>query len=1085
MAARNPLSGDGRGQLHRRFTTNNIPTLSTPLSPIGQQRRQAAEPTEFTTATYHKLQVLERKKLEYEYLKEQKRRFEAEMELIDMQSKQDEAEITRLSSDIKYGKHSQPTTPPEYSDINGFPTALSHPHRFSISSIASPPGMGTSTPRGSRSGSQLMSPPSVSSKSTQPSTAGSFLPSKSVPGSRRGSDEDSDSYEEQDSHTPLSPARVVRKYNRLSMPVTANDARSRGDNLPDLASVLGHINTADFLFDDDDKIVSRNENPLSSPGAKPFNGMSAAGGFPSLMRGSDINGNVKLSANSAALDLALSQSPGPESESQANGWAPYATPRHAHRHSQQSLPTNTFRKASQVDEYDVSKLNGNKVETTPTRSVTDNRRSVEFNFGGPFSPESKRSSFHNSPANGAVNGMPKLTSSYSANDIPTLKNGNGVNGSGQNGINSSASAAFNTHAEQHLHNHNASIGRVPTNAFPSRHSRETSGGYSGGLHASAAPFGPAITSAPFMSGITAATVGSPTLSQYSTAPSPGAYYGGYGLSMLNASMGSVSLGAPVGSQQNYNPVSMQQMYPGPQSFGYNVNPYVSYGPNGRVQDSQARVIQSRRMQNDSNRFMNYDLKTMPREEIYSLCKDQHGCRFLQKKLEERNPEYLDIIFSETAPHVVELMTDPFGNYLCQKLLEYTTNDQRDILVRNAAPSLVQIALNQHGTRALQKMIEFISTNQQIAMITQAFAGQVVSLIKDLNGNHVIQKCLNHLKAQDAQFIFDAVGANCVAVGTHRHGCCVIQRCIDHASGFQKAELVRQITAHSITLVQDPFGNYVVQYILDLNEPSFTDPLCLGFRDRIGELSKQKFSSNVMEKCIRCAGATTKRIMIEELMDLNELEKLMRDSYGNYVIQTALEFAPPDQCMHLIENMRPILPAIRQTPYGRRIQSKVQERESRLAALTGRASGHVSPHTLSTTQSPEIAGAYVQMPASSGYSVGPMYATANNYGGNIVSPQPHRLSNPPLPRHLQNAVQDQRYQQQFRGPQFGSHQPVNQQYANQQYGNLQFGNQQFGDGQLGDQEFDDEQPRNQNIEGVGQADTTGDFHDQSNGRGKYY
>ncbi|KAF2250629.1 hypothetical protein BU26DRAFT_517455 [Trematosphaeria pertusa] len=51
-------SNDARGQLHRRFTTNNIPTQSTPLSPIGQQRRQAAEPTEFTTATYHKLQVV-------------------------------------------------------------------------------------------------------------------------------------------------------------------------------------------------------------------------------------------------------------------------------------------------------------------------------------------------------------------------------------------------------------------------------------------------------------------------------------------------------------------------------------------------------------------------------------------------------------------------------------------------------------------------------------------------------------------------------------------------------------------------------------------------------------------------------------------------------------------------------------------------------------------------------------------------------------------------------------------------------------------------------------------------------------------
>lgn len=297
------------------------------------------------------------------------------------------------------------------------------------------------------------------------------------------------------------------------------------------------------------------------------------------------------------------------------------------------------------------------------------------------------------------------------------------------------------------------------------------------------------------------------------------------------------------------------------------------------------------------------------------------------------------------------------------------------------------------------------------MIIEAFADQVVELIQDLNGNHVIQKCLNHLKSEDAQFIFDAVGQNCITVGTHRHGCCVLQRCIDHASGFQKVQLIRQITANSFHLVQDPFGNYVVQYILDLNEPSFTNPLCLGFAGKVPELSRQKFSSNVIEKCIRCADMPTKRIMIEELMNTEELEKMMRDSYGNYVIQTALEFAPPDLCIHLIESMRPILPAIRQTPYGRRIQSKVQERESRLAAYTGR-SGHGSPQdVLSTTQSPEAPAAFAgQIPGTTAFQSPPMYtAVANTYGSNIASPQPHRMSNPPLPNHLQNSVQHQTYQ----------------------------------------------------------------------------
>ena len=64
--------------------------------------------------------------------------------------------------------------------------------------------------------------------------------------------------------------------------------------------------------------------------------------------------------------------------------------------------------------------------------------------------------------------------------------------------------------------------------------------------------------------------------------------------------------------------------------------------------------------------------------------------------------------------------------------------------------MVKIALNSHGTRALQKMIEFVSTSEQIQTVINALNGKVVELIQDLNGNHVIQKCLNRLSPNDAQ-----------------------------------------------------------------------------------------------------------------------------------------------------------------------------------------------------------------------------------------------------------------------------------------------------------------------------------------------
>ncbi|KAF8887767.1 armadillo-type protein [Infundibulicybe gibba] len=334
-----------------------------------------------------------------------------------------------------------------------------------------------------------------------------------------------------------------------------------------------------------------------------------------------------------------------------------------------------------------------------------------------------------------------------------------------------------------------------------------------------------------------------------------------------------------------------------------------------------------------NRFAGTRLEDL-QGEIPALCKDQHGCRYLQKKLEEGVPEHRDMIFRETFGHFADLMTDPFGNYLCQKLLEYSTDEQRNVICESVAQDLVNISLNMHGTRAVQKMIDFLSTkrqadlryNAQIHSIIVALSLHVVVLIKDLNGNHVIQKCLNKLAPEDNQFIYNAVAANCVEVATHRHGCCVLQRCIDHASDHQRIQLVNEITYNALTLVQDPYGNYVVQYILDLNDNRFSDAVIRQFAGNVCALSVQKFSSNVIEKCVRVAEHSTRKMLIEELLNRTRLEKLLRDSYGNYCVQTALDYAEPTQRALLVEGIRPVLPLIRNTPYGKRIQNKLQREQ---------------------------------------------------------------------------------------------------------------------------------------------------------------
>lgn len=87
-------------------------------------------------------------------------------------------------------------------------------------------------------------------------------------------------------------------------------------------------------------------------------------------------------------------------------------------------------------------------------------------------------------------------------------------------------------------------------------------------------------------------------------------------------------------------------------------------------------------------------------------------------------------------------------------------------------------------------------------------------------------------------------------------------------------------------------------------------------------------------------------MIEEMLNSNELEKMLRDSYANYVVQTAMDYGDPEVKARLIEAIRPLLAAVRQTPHGRRIQSKMLALEGQ-----GRFSGSGTPNDRSSGQIP--------------------------------------------------------------------------------------------------------------------------------------
>jgi hypothetical protein len=242
------------------------------------------------------------------------------------------------------------------------------------------------------------------------------------------------------------------------MPVTNFDYRGMS-SLPDVGSVLGINNINSLLNDDDDY-------PTSSIGHRHTGSVdvneilraeTTIDDFPVLIRRSD------------GVNTSLGQPDTSKYASAADGssnWSPFAS---RHRQGQQSLPLNVLRGEEPESGPMPTHSRSGSIYDTPPRQNGANRRSIEVNFS-PLSQLSTRTSQSGNSGPGAstAGGLPGLQrSSLSTNDLPTINSLNGLNNFGH-----SSSSSNLTHAEQHLHNHNANMGRIPPAA--KRHSREVS-----------------------------------------------------------------------------------------------------------------------------------------------------------------------------------------------------------------------------------------------------------------------------------------------------------------------------------------------------------------------------------------------------------------------------------------------------------------------------------------------------------------------------------------------------------------------------------------------------------------------------------
>ncbi|KAK4214545.1 Pumilio-like protein 2 [Rhypophila decipiens] len=403
-----------------------------------------------------------------------------------------------------------------------------------------------------------------------------------------------------------------------------------------------------------------------------------------------------------------------------------------------------------------------------------------------------------------------------------------------------------------------------------------------------------------------------------------------------------------------NPLMYQQGYPAPyDNFAMPVHRSGYHAPasrHSRDMDGSPLLQEyksSLKGHGRSDRRREWELRDVF-EHVVEFCGDQAGSRFIQEKIATANTDEKTKVCEEILPEFVALSKDVFGNYVVQKLFEHGTQAHKRMLADKMWGQVVSMSMNPFACRVVQEALEHILTDQ-VARVAKELEPEVLKLMQDVQGNHVVQKLIT-LYPHEIGFVIKSLKERVGDLSCQQFACRVVQRALEHGNKEDKRALVGEIHANISRLVVDQYGNYVAQHVIEKGNAEDRAEIISYVTNRLMMHSKHKYASNVVEKCIVHGTDEERRRIVEKLVgrrgvDDGQLQDVMKDSYGNYVVQKLLKTLKGPELEDLKDILKPHLDNIKRTSLPSSTLKHINQLESVVC----------SPSTMPTSPTPASPG----------------------------------------------------------------------------------------------------------------------------------
>jgi len=199
-------------------------------------------------------------------------------------------------------------------------------------------------------------------------------------------------------------------------------------------------------------------------------------------------------------------------------------------------------------------------------------------------------------------------------------------------------------------------------------------------------------------------------------------------------------------------------------------------------------------------------------------------------------------------HVCTLTRDLYGNHVVQRCLKTFPRSETEFISKEIADDLVGACSHPYGCCVMQLVLERCDSAELMAFVDK-LVKDAVRLAQCPYGNYVIQLLIGLKDQNCTNAIVGAIRGHIGELSAHKFSSNVVEKSLQVGDREARAAVIQELVEYSgfERLLQDPFGNYVIQKAISVAHGDTLDLVMDAIRPHVDSLRAAPYGRRIYNK----------------------------------------------------------------------------------------------------------------------------------------------------------------------------------------------------------------------------------------------